>query len=293
MFKFQSAMKNTLALLSLCLLWLVNLSQDTSTPFVFKVKSADTLDLMVATAESPTLDRMMFRGGGSWWPVVDEETTLSDNQTVYPSIDLSGQGLRTIPFDYCVESWVGKYDLSNNDIRKLTKRFGKVSTDSLDLSGNQIATLKPGCLYFRLVYLNLSRNNITKLPFGIDFGYRLEHLDLSHNQLEYLPNSIYAQQLHTLNLEGNVLDRLPSKLRSAAFLEELNLSGNEFKVVPSIIPYFDNLVDLDLSNNQITRLPSKLKRMYQLRTLDLRGNPLQPEAVERFRILMPQCTILF
>lgn len=98
-------------------------------------------------------------------------------------------------------------------------------------------------------------------------------LDLSNQNLKKVPESIFSKnELVNLNLSHNSLNgALPAEIRLLSHLKVLNLSHNNFTGVPAEIGQLSELEVLNLSYNPITGLPLELGNLKKLKTLDLRG----------------------
>jgi Leucine-rich repeat (LRR) protein len=101
-----------------------------------------------------------------------------------------------------------------------------------------------------------------------------QSLNLSGQNLSKVPDYVFTQaELVELDLSGNSLSgSLPAEVRHLSNLKHLNLSNNQFTGVPAEIGQLSRLEILDLSNNQLTGLPHELGNLQNLKTLDLRGN---------------------
>ena len=99
-----------------------------------------------------------------------------------------------------------------------------------DLSDNVITKIPPKfAVKFSLITdLNLSHNQMAKLPDEIADLKSLERLDISHNTFISLPNSIFRiPQLKTLNASNNhIIDVDVDCLTEAPSLETVDLSSN-------------------------------------------------------------------
>ncbi|NNA05804.1 hypothetical protein HBN65_03115 [Pseudomonas lundensis] len=105
--------------------------------------------------------------------------------------------------------------------------------------------------------LNLSHNQIHRIPSSLTEFSQLEHLDLSHNELTVTP---YAQsrldrlrQLRVLRLRGNRVDTLNVSMMEQ--LEELDLSQTAIRAWPQGVFDLPRLRKLDLSRSGVTDVP--------------------------------------
>jgi small GTP-binding protein len=156
----------------------------------------------------------------------------------------------------------------------------------LNLSGNQLERLPEGIVELKkLTTLNLSVNQLERLPAEIGELKNLTTLFLSANQLKTLPAEIgELKNLTTLFLTRNQLERLPAEIGELKNLITLFLSDNQLKTLPAEIGELKNLTMLNLSRNQLERLPAEIGELKNLTELGLSENPLKsppPEIAKR------------
>lgn len=102
-------------------------------------------------------------------------------------------------------------------------------------------------------------------------------MDLSKNQLSELPYEIgRLTSLKELYLGGNGLRVLPSKFRNLRSLENLG-PVSESTEQPVEIGNLKSLEFLYLSHNQLSELPPELDRLKNLKHLRVDGNPLRAD----------------
>jgi Leucine-rich repeat (LRR) protein len=99
-------------------------------------------------------------------------------------------------------------------------------------------------------------------------------LDLSNQQLTKVPGSVFNQtNLEELNLSNNQLTgAIQAEIRNLQNLKVLNLSNNMLTGVPAEAGQLQKLEVLDLSNNRLTGLPYELGNLKNLKTLNISGN---------------------
>lgn len=191
----------------------------------------------------------------------------------------------------------------------------------LDVRRLGVVALKGSLRRFpQLAMLDLTATRMTGLPVGIDSLRKLRELNLSHNPqydwnhvgsvlqrcdclrevtleecgLRGVPAGLrFPHDISSINLAGNMLTSIPVAFTSLPRLRILYLGYNHFTHVDTTIRNIPSLQHLDLSHNKIGALPSWLPVMRKLTFLDLSGNPLQQEAVNNLRTVMPWCRIFF
>ena len=148
----------------------------------------------------------------------------------------------------------------------------------IDLSLNDL--LKVPSLLFSLPNLkriNLSDNLISVLPPDLgDFWKDLESLNLARNRLKSLPASLCKmERLKRLFLSGNELDfdGIPSGIGKLANLQVFDASYNNLEVIPEGVVRCGRLKRLLLSHNRLITLPDAIHLLSDIEKLDLSENP--------------------
>ncbi|KAL6256457.1 hypothetical protein P5V15_012570 [Pogonomyrmex californicus] len=128
--------------------------------------------------------------------------------------------------------------------------------------------------------LNLSNNNIEKVPMYLGILPLLQRLNLSRNKIgsAYLHKWLYLRQaalrknLSFLDISNNSLIKLPEYIIKLDALVELNISHNDIRILPHNIGKMKNLKILNLSHNSLTYLPIEILNLF-LETIDVSMNP--------------------
>jgi Leucine-rich repeat (LRR) protein len=114
----------------------------------------------------------------------NNQNISGNQQTQNNKLDLSGQGLTSIPSYVFNETNLEELNVSNNSL-----------TGAIQSQVGQLKNLK---------VLNASNNQMTGVPAEVGQLTKLEVLDLSNNKLTGLPNELgNLKNLKTLNLSGN------------------------------------------------------------------------------------------
>lgn len=115
-------------------------------------------------------------------------------------------------------------------------------------------------------------------------------LDLSSQNLQKLPQSALSDtSLELLDISDNELTgALPSEIGKLKNLRVLDASNNEMTGVPAEVGQLTNLEVLNLSNNKLTGLPYELGNLKNLNTLNLSGNDYSTQDLEIIKKGLPQ-----
>lgn len=114
-------------------------------------------------------------------------------------------------------------------------------------------------------------------------------LDLSGQNLTRVPPHVLERtDLEELDLSTNMLSgALPSEIGRLKKLKILNVSSNEMTGVPAEVGQLTNLEILDLSNNKLTGLPYELGNLKSLKVLNISGNAYSEQDLEVIKRGLP------
>ena len=223
-------------------------------------------------------------------------------------INLSNQSLKSLP-DIPLEIY--KLDVSNNAFEELVFSQ-KLNLSMLNLSKNQLKSVKQLENLENLTVLNLSYNALQEIPIGLPLKlkalilnnnqlssiknlklYSINTLVLSNNQIFHLEN-VYGLGLKKLSLGHNLLTEFPNLETSD--LRELKVNDNQISRVDlEQIKLIPKLEILDLGNNLIKEFRDIIHLMsLKLRQLNLKGNPicLLKDYQVKIRKMLPSIWVL-
>ena len=206
------------------------------------------------------------------------------------SLDLSHNYLAELPEDIGQLHNLTTLGLSSNQLKALPEAITKLQNlTSLDLSANGLETLPEDIAKLQnLTSLNLSGNKLQTLPEAITKLQNLTSLDLGANKLQTVPEAITKlHNLTSLDLRYNGLETLPEAITKLHNLTSLNLGGNKLETLPEAITKLHNLTSLNLYNNGLVTVPEDIAKLQNLTSLDLGANKLQtvPEAITKLHNL--------
>ena len=193
-------------------------------------------------------------------------------------LDLSGQGLTSLPSTIGQLTDLRILDLRNNSLKRLSEAIGQLSgLEELYLYENQLTSLPESIGQLQsLAILGLSDNQLINLPLEIERLKSLKILFLSGNNLTRFPPSIgKLVNLVRLGLSENSLTDIPPEIGQLANLQRLDIVSNKLTSLPESIGQLTSLRFLHLDNNQLTSLPRSIKQLTSLQEINTVGNPLQ------------------
>eukprot|EP00668_Euglena_longa_P031951 GGOE01041225.1.p1 GENE.GGOE01041225.1~~GGOE01041225.1.p1 ORF type:complete len:400 (-),score=69.41 GGOE01041225.1:794-1993(-) len=163
--------------------------------------------------------------------------------------------------------------------------------EELQLNSNVLEDMPTfGLNHCALGKIDISRNRITQIPYGVltvERFPKLHTLEMSHNQLSKLPaDCCQLPLLCRLSLANNQLVSLPAEIWYMKCLVYLNLDGNRLGALPEEVGNLKkHLATLFISDNNVTKLPAAICDLAQLTRFSCKNNPLNledPETGQRY-----------
>ena len=200
---------------------------------------------------------------GDQLPAVAQQVRRAHSDGV---LNLASRGLKAVPPEV--------YDLTLNSGEKF---WECVPTSKLDLSFNDIARIPSEVgLLADLLSFKCRHNQLAELPDDFYLGCTLlRHLDLSQNRLAQI-SALMGSLVHLreLLLFENNLSRLPESLSALVQLQVLDVSGNRLESFPDC-DALGGLTFLNISQNQMTSLPACISGFVSLEVLECGKNRLK------------------
>ncbi|APJ04245.1 leucine-rich repeat domain-containing protein [Silvanigrella aquatica] len=150
-----------------------------------------------------------------------------------------------------------------------------------------------------LTYINLSDNNLSKIPEELRELNKLKTIILNGNKINEIPswfaeefpdledlrltscslqefpkNVLLLNKLKKLELRNNRLTSLPENIKNLQKLDRLELNNNKFSIFPEELLLLKNLTILDLGNNNISILPERVRNLRKLKQFHLFHNQI-------------------
>ncbi len=163
-------------------------------------------------------------------------------------------------------------------------RDGALSLAGLEARLGVALDRAPGALSrLGISKLNLSVNQLKKLPLGVPRMTGLRELVLEHNDLSALPDELAALgALEALDLTSNRFTKLPEVVTKLVTLRRLGLGQHESKpslrALPESIAALTKLENVDLYGQSFDVAPEVLLRLPSLRAVDLERARAKDEA---------------
>ncbi len=129
--------------------------------------------------------------------------------------------------------------------------------------------------YLRLTKLNISDNQLTRLPESLGKLTVLQELYCQYNRLTSLPESIgQITALKKLKCQCNLLTSFPDSLKQLTSLNTLYCYKNQLNELPKSIGQLTGLQKLECQSNRLTSLPQSCRQLLSVRRFLCQGNDL-------------------
>ena len=173
---------------------------------------------------------------------------------------------------------VGELDWSSQKLKELPiesiEKGRYLEYEILNLNNNQLTSLDGVEVLKAVKRLNASRNNLKN--YNASLLPNLDYLNLSFNQLSKIPDSINSvRTLKELVLSNNKISDICPDIQCLTNIVFLDLSYNQITVLPDAFGTLTSLETLYLNNNLLTTGGCKFGELYSLRMIDLSGNKLK------------------
>eukprot|EP01125_Pyxidicula_operculata_P004902 TRINITY_DN1814_c0_g1_i1.p1 TRINITY_DN1814_c0_g1~~TRINITY_DN1814_c0_g1_i1.p1 ORF type:complete len:2509 (+),score=641.73 TRINITY_DN1814_c0_g1_i1:27-7553(+) len=204
---------------------------------------------------------------------LDDVSQFSDLRT----LSVRGNKIRVIPLELQNLSNLTCFKISGN----LLTQFPSIIFSSLSkiqifhVSENSLAVLPDLCFeYWKDIHtLNLANNKLSFLPRSLGNCRSLTFLDVSSNNITKMPPEMsHLGALKYLNFSSNQLIEIPFWIHRLVSLQTLDISKNKIREISNSLCQMKWLEDLNLSGNSLVSLPATLGALDKLRTLDVREN---------------------
>jgi Leucine-rich repeat (LRR) protein len=167
-----------------------------------------------------------------------------------------------------------KVSLSDNLLNKI--RFAKNSSiRDLDLSENELKRIPRSIKKLKsLRSINLSHNHIKRIPRFLARMNSLEEVDLNYNQIHQLRKRTIKglRNLKIIQIGANHISSLPENISICKRVESLNLGKNQLSSIPTSFAELDSLQHLIFYDNEFDSIPAVIWKLHQLKELDFYKN---------------------
>lgn len=155
--------------------------------------------------------------------------------------------------------------------------------------------------------LTLDREQFQSLPTFVLRKANLQKVYLvleGHADIDFFTKKLVnCSNIKELNISLNslyhrkkgmkILNDIPEFLEQLTQIESLFLTYNLLSTFPNSVLKLNNLKHLHLGGNQICRIPKTIKNLQNLEVLSLSGNLIPEEEIEKLKLILPDCKIIF
>jgi adenylate cyclase len=200
---------------------------------------------------------------------------------------------RITQFSLMGSSPITELSLAYSKLTELPDRLFEnlLSLEKLDLSNNQLTKIPKSVGWLRrLTHFSCTNNTLSSLPSEISSLTSLRGLDIHNNNLSSLPSEIwFCTSLVTLNASSNLLEQFPMPPSTFTDINQSALASNSARSNPSLA---HSLRALFLGDNSLTTdVFSAISLFIELRILNLSFNLL--DEIPTGGIVNPHLTELY
>ncbi|XP_042907478.1 protein toll-like isoform X1 [Parasteatoda tepidariorum] len=209
---------------------------------------------------------------------------LIKNLNYLHDLHLNGNNLSNIPKDFFAGSkYIRKIVLSSNNFKSMdnllifTTPTELPNLESIALNENEISSIKIDSHYQRILYLNLSGNQVAGIS-EIDFMNltSIKYLNLSRNPISDVKMGSFERQqkLQSLDLSFTKIKTLNQFLTSLSSLSYLRMTSSSLQSLENEFKGLRNLKKVYLDGNNIMSVTDAFLDIYNLTALNLARNNL-------------------
>jgi internalin A len=171
--------------------------------------------------------------------------------------------------------------MQDKTIERIEKALSEKAR-TLDLSGLGLRELPARFkdIAPMLEHLDLSKNDLSILPFEVGLCKNLQTVRVSDNPLRGFTALVGLKNLVEVGAERCGLTTFPLELLDCPTIQRLWLEGNQLATLPSGIKKLQNLEVLQVENNRLENLPEQIAEIPALKQLFVRENPLRTPPIE-------------
>ncbi|XP_078583378.1 uncharacterized protein LOC144866057 [Branchiostoma floridae x Branchiostoma japonicum] len=217
------------------------------------------------------------QGTGATMAFLKQEAENLQPQTVNGrlKLDLSSQGLTSIPEEVFDITDLKVLDVSNNELTSIPEAIGRLQKlSSLHAEGNMLTSLPEaiGSLQ-ELTHLFINDNKLSTFRPGVEKLQKLAHLFINDNQLREVPPGVCSlPNLEVLCIRNNKVSTFPPGVEKLQKLRELYVHDNQLTEVPPGVCSLSNLEVFIVINNKLSTLPPGMSQLHNLREILLGNN---------------------
>lgn len=169
-----------------------------------------------------------------------------------------------------------RLEIYHNDPGRRLKLSRNKVVKHLVISSKQPQHLPRRYTHFKAIQrLDLSDNNLSRMPNGARKNKHLTELTLKYNKLTLEGNIKKHPHVEKLSLQYNQIKRVPESIEKFPNLVRLSLNYNKITDVDTAIVKLKKLEAISFYKNNLPRIPGALYYLPSLRAIDLFYNEIE------------------